>query len=157
MPAARALDDRVDLAVQATREAVAIDDVVREGAHLFARPPGEAPRHDFAHALLGKGPLEVRRVNPARDFHAIAGIREGVVASRPPQGLQGRGFHAPVAQERMKEVIANVAAPEGAVTVRRNDASRSIAAKCLDPCPDLVGGLLLHVASISDRSRLGLV
>ena len=151
-----ALDDDVHLAVQARREATPIDDLAREGAHLVSRPPGEAPRHELAHALLGIGPREVRRVNPARDLRAVTGIREAVVASKAPEGLERRRLDAPVIEKRMKEIVAHVPAPEGAVTVGGDHAAGVLSGQRLDPRPDIVGGLLLHAASITDRLRPGL-
>ncbi len=151
-----ALDDDVHLAMEARCEVAPVDDVAREGAHLVPGPSGEAPRHDLAHALLGIRPREIPGVNPARNLRTLAGIREAVVARRLSKSLQGRGFHASVVQEGVKEVVAHVPAPEGAVAVGGDDAARSLAGERLDACPDVVGALLLHAASITDRSRPGL-
>ena len=158
MPAARARSTTdVHLAVQPRPGGrTASTTVAGESAHLVSRPAGEAPRHELAHAVFGIGPFEVRRVNPARDLRAVPGIREGVVTSHLPEGLERRGLDAPVLQKRVKEVVAHVAAPERAVAVGGDDAAGALAGQRLDSRPDVVGGLLLHVASISDRMRPGL-
>ncbi len=79
-----------------------------------------------------------------------------MVASRLPKSLERRGLHAPVVEKRVKEVVAHVPTPEGAVAVGGDDASGSRAGQRFDARPDVVGGLLLHGGSISDRMRPGL-
>jgi hypothetical protein len=56
----------------------------------------------------------------------------------------------------MKEVVPHVPAPEGAVAVGGDDTTRSLSGECFDAYPNVVGGLLLHVASITDRRGRGL-
>ena len=83
---------RHHLAVQPPLEAAAVDDVPGERSHAVARPAGEAPGHQLAHALLGEAALEVGVVDAPRDVRPVpASERACSRASR--RNASQRGLH----------------------------------------------------------------
>jgi hypothetical protein len=148
-------EDLVNLAMKAGRQVPPGDDLAGEGLDLVASPTREAPGHQFTRALFGVRPFQVRSVNPARDVRPLAGIGEVVSARDAGQGLHGPGFDAPAIEERVKEVFPHVATPERSVAIRGDHAAGVFASEGLDSRPDVVCGLQLHFASITDRPTPG--
>jgi hypothetical protein len=137
----------------AASRTTAIDHIPGERGHLALGPSGKTPDHQLAYLRFREAPFAVGGVEAARDVRPRPGIGETVVASISPDRLEGGGLDPPVLQEGVEKVVADVAAPEGPVRVRRDDPVRLGAGRLRDARPHLVGGLLLHGGSITDRLR----
>ncbi len=144
--------DRAELGVKARGDAALQDDVARERVDARARPPRERAGDQLEEALFGEGAVFEGAVKRARDLDGRAARAQAVRGRLARKGLGGDGLEGAGVEQREEQIVADVATPQGAVSVGRDDAPRLGARLGEDPLGDSLGWLGAHEGSVTYRS-----